>query len=82
MTHTHLLIGGVIIMAQQNPIERAFWMLISALLSGSVYFMGQMASSVANLNDKMATILERVANHELTIKEHTAKIDALELKRN
>ena len=52
---------------KKEVLDRAFWGLLSFVLTYGVYNLKEMADSVSELNIKIATVIERVEGHEKRI---------------
>lgn len=59
-------------------VQKVFLSLLLALASMVVHYIRSMANNIAKLNEKMASIVERVSFHDDIIKEHASRLIDLE----
>ena len=61
-------------------VEWAFYALVSGCFTYGVYILNELRKSVADLNNHVATIIEKMSWHERMLDNHDGRISKLEKK--
>ena len=59
-------------------VEKAFWMIVAGLGAMTVSIMSDLSKGVADLNIKLAQVVQQVTYNDLNIRDNKQRIDSLE----